>query len=308
MTSVPDRVADRRSGLAYAIGAYGLWGVLPIYFLLLAPSGPIEIVAWRIVLSLVFCVVLLSVTRGWRAFSVIARSRRLVSAMALAGVLIVVNWLVYVYGTLNGHVVETSLGYFINPVVTVLLGVFVLGERLRPLQWASVAIVTVAVLVIAIGYGSIPWIALTLAASFGLYGLLKKKVGSTVDAVSGLTLETAWLTPAAIVALIVIGCAGGLTLGTAGPMHTVLMISAGVVTAVPLLLFASAARRLPLSWIGLAQYLAPLLQFIFGAFVLQEAMPVGRWIGFGLVWVAIIVLTIDMFLAAKPRRASLEGA
>ncbi len=299
---------DRRSGIGFAIGAYGLWGVLPVYFLLLAPSGPVEIVALRVVLSLVFCAILLSVTRGWRAFAAIARNRRLLAAMAIAGLFIVINWLVFVYAALNGQILETSLGYFLNPVVTVLLGVLVLGERLRPLQWASVALVVVAVLVIAIGYGEVPWIALIIAASFALYGFVKKKVGSQVDAISGLTLETAWLTPAAIVTLIVMGSMGGLTLGTAGPGHALLLLGAGVVTAVPLLLFAAASRRLPLTWMGMTQYLAPVLQFLFGAFILQEDMPLERWIGFGLVWVAIIVLSIDMFLSARPRRASVTPA
>ncbi|WP_157157141.1 MULTISPECIES: EamA family transporter RarD [unclassified Diaminobutyricimonas] len=308
MTSSRDPAMDRRSGIGFAIGAYGLWGVLPVYFLLLAPSGPVEIVALRVVLSLVFCAILLSVTRGWRAFAAIARNRRLLAAMAIAGLFIVINWLVFVYAALNGQILETSLGYFLNPVVTVLLGVLVLGERLRPLQWASVALVVVAVLVIAIGYGEVPWIALIIAASFALYGFVKKKVGSQVDAISGLTLETAWLTPAAIVTLIVMGSMGGLTLGTAGPGHALLLLGAGVVTAVPLLLFAAASRRLPLTWMGMTQYLAPVLQFLFGAFILQEDMPLERWIGFGLVWVAIIVLSIDMFLSARPRRASVTPA
>jgi chloramphenicol-sensitive protein RarD len=308
VTSPRDPAADRRSGIGFAIGAYGLWGVLPVYFLLLAPSGPIEIVAWRIVLSLVFCAILLTVTRGWRGFAVIAKNRRLLGAMAIAGLLIVINWLTFVYGTLNGHVLETSLGYFLNPVVTVLLGVLVLGERLRPLQWVSIGMVAVAVLVIAIGYGSVPWIALILAITFGLYGFVKKKVGGQVDAVSGLTLETAWLTPAAIIALIVMASMSGLTLGAAGAVHTILLLSAGVLTAVPLLLFAAAARRLPLTWMGMTQYLAPVLQFLFGAFILQEDMPLERWIGFALVWVAIIILTVDMFLSARPRRASVTPA
>ncbi len=304
MISPSVAAGHRRGGLAYAIGAYGLWGIMPVYFIALAPSGPVEIVAWRIVLSLIFCAVLLTVTRGWRAFAAIAQNPRLTIAMALAGALILVNWLTYVYATLSGQVVETALGYFINPVVTVLLGVFVFAERLRPLQWVSVGLVAVAVLVIGVGYGSVPWIALILAVTFAIYGLVKKKVGGQVDAVAGLTLETAWLTVPAIVALAVIASTGGITLGANGALHTVLLASAGIITAVPLLLFAAAARRLPLSWIGLAQYLAPVLQFAIGVFVLGEDMPPERWFGFALVWVAIIVLTIDMFLSARSRRAS----
>jgi chloramphenicol-sensitive protein RarD len=295
------------AGLGYAIAAYGLWGFLPLFFLTLAPTGAVEIVAWRIVLSLVFCVFLLTVTRGWGRFIAILRDRRTTLIMGLAGIFILANWGVYVYATLSGHVVEASLGYFTNPIVTVLLGVFVLRERLRPLQWASIAISAIAVLVLALNYGNFPWIAIILAFSFGFYGLIKKQVGGRVDAVSGLTLETAWLAPIATAALIAVGVTTGLTIGTISVVHTVLLLSAGAVTAIPLLLFASAARRLPLTYMGLTQYLAPILQFIIGVVVLHEDMPFARWLGFGLVWVALIVLTIDMFIANRPpRRASLE--
>jgi len=295
-------------GLAFAIAAYGLWGLLPIFFVLLAPAGAFEIVAWRILLSLVFCALLLTVTRGWPGFVRIIRDRRTVLIMGLAGFFILINWLVYVFAALNGHVVEAALGYFTNPIVTVLLGVFVLRERLRPLQWISIGISALAVLVLAINYGSFPFIALTLAVSFGLYGLIKKQVGGRVDAVSGLTIETAWLAPLAIAQLIGMAVTTGLTLGTVDTMHTVLLLSAGVVTAVPLLLFAAAARRVPLTILGLAQYIAPILQFLIGVFYFHEEMPAARWVGFGLVWVALIVLTIDIFLRAGPsRRASAEA-
>jgi len=295
------------SGLAFAISAYTLWGFLPVFFVLLAPSSAPEIVAWRIVLSVVFCAILLTVTRGWPALVAIVRDTRTTLILGGAGVLILVNWGVYVFATLTGHVVEAALGYFTNPIVTVLLGVFVLRERLRPLQWVSIGISAVAVLVLAVNYGQFPWIALILAFSFGFYGLVKKQVGGRVDAISGLTLETAWLAPIASVVLIVIAATGGLTAGSAGIPHLLLLMSAGVITAVPLLLFAAGARRLPLSYMGLTQYLAPVIQLIIGVFVLHEDMPFARWLGFGIVWVALIVLTIDMFLAGRaPRRASLE--
>jgi chloramphenicol-sensitive protein RarD len=308
MRTVTNTAAHRsheRSGILFAIGAYGIWGVLPAYFLLLQPAGAIEIVAWRILFSLVFCALLLTVTRKWPGLIAILRQPRLVLTMGLAAALIFVNWQVYVFGTLSGHVIETSLGYFINPIVTVLLGVVLLGERLRPLQWIAVGISGAAVLVLAINYGALPWISLTLAFSFGLYGLIKKRVGGSVDAVSGLTIETAWLVPVAIVQLVIVGAGAGITFGTVSAWHTAALISAGVVTAVPLLLFAAAARRLPLVYMGLIQYLAPVLQFLFGAFVLREAMPMARWLGFGLVWVALIVLSIDLFVAgSRSRRAS----
>ncbi len=288
-------------GAVYALLAYVLWGFLPVYFLALVPSGPWEIVSWRIVLSLAFCAILLTVTRGWGALWRIVRQRRLLALTALAGLLIFVNWSTYLYGTLTGHVLEASLGYFINPLVTVLLAVLVLRERLRVAQWIAIGIAVVAVLVIVLGYGSFPWIALTLAFSFGIYGLVKNRIGPSVDAVSGLTLESAWLTPVAAALLIWVGVTDGISFGTAGPWHAVLLALAGAVTAAPLLLFAAGARRAPLSIIGLLQFIAPIMQFVIGVWLLHETMTVERWIGFGLVWVALIVLTIDQLV--HPRRA-----
>ena len=307
MTSAPptpDRVTG--SGLAFAVTAYLLWGILPLAFVLVIASGPVEIVAWRIVFSLIFCALLLTVTRGWRRFLVIARDRRTTGTLALAAVFILVNWSVFIWATVNGHVVEASLGYFTNPIVTVLLGVLVLRERLRPLQWVAVGVSAVAVLVLAIGYGSFPWIALSLAFSFGLYGLVKKQVGPKADAIGGLTMETLVLAPLAIVALVVMQLVTGLTIGTISTLHTVVMLSVGVLTAIPLILFAAAARRLPLVYLGLVQYLAPILQLIIGVWVLHEAMPPERWLGFGIVWVALAILTIDMFTRGRSSRADAE--
>lgn len=296
-------------GLVYAIAAYGLWGFLPGYFLLLEPASAWEIVAFRVLMSLAFCAVLLTVTRGWRGFVGLSRQPRVLLTMALAGALIYVNWQVFVLATVTGHVVESSLGYFINPIITVALGVVLLRERLRPLQWTAVGVSLVAIIVIAIGYGAFPWIALALAGSFGFYGFIKKRVGAQVDAVSGLTLETAWLTPVAIVQLVITGATVGSSFGQVDAVHTALMVGTGVVTAVPLLLFASAARRLPLVALGLTQYLTPVLQFLTGVFLLHEPMPTGRWIGFCLVWLALVLLTIDMIRAARSgRRASLPVA
>ncbi|NQX36164.1 EamA family transporter RarD [Herbiconiux sp. VKM Ac-2851] len=300
---MPDRSAPAltfRSGLLYAVGAYVLWGVFPLYFLLMQPAGAFEIVAWRILFSLVFCALLLTVTRGWRPFLAIARQPRLLFLMALAGLLIYINWQTYILGTLSGQVVETSLGYFINPIVTVLLSVLVLREKLRMLQWAAIGISLVAVLVLAVGHGTVPWLALVLAASFGTYGLVKKHVGPRVDAVSGLSLETAWLAPLATVQLIVVSMLpGGLVFGTVSPVHTGLMLLSGVATAVPLLMFASATRRLPLAYVGFIQFVAPILQFAIGVFVLHEPMPPERWAGFAVVWVAVLVLIVDMARAAR---------
>ncbi|MDQ1123197.1 EamA family transporter RarD [Microbacterium trichothecenolyticum] len=289
-------------GALYAFGAYLLWGLLPLYFLQLRPTGAFEVVAWRIILAFVFCLLLLTVLRAWRAFLAILRQPRLLGLTALAGALIYVNWQTYLYGTLSDRVVETSLGYFINPIVTVLLGVVVLRERLRPLPWIAVGLAVVAVVVIVAGYGSFPWVALVLAFSFGFYGLVKKQIGPSVDAVSGLTLESMWLLPVAGVQLAVVGVVSGLTLGTAGTLHAALLLAAGAVTAVPLLLFASGARRVPLTVIGLLQFVAPILQFVIGVWILGEAMTPERWIGFALVWVALVILSVDSVAAARRHR------
>ena len=292
------------SGMGFAVAAYLLWGILPILFFALRDSGAPEIVAWRIVLSLVFCVLVITVTRGWGRLVAIFKDRRTMLSLALAAAFILVNWTVYVFASVSGHVVEASLGYFTNPIVTVLLGVIVLRERLRPLQWVALGTSVVAVLVIAIGYGAFPWIAIALAFSFGFYGLVKKQVGPKADAVSGLAIETAVLAPAATVALVVIALTSGLSFGSLGAGHTALMLSLGVATSIPLILFAAAARRLPLIYLGLVQYIAPILQLIVGVVLLHEEMPLERWIGFGIVWLALVLLTVDMFLAAGRQRGA----
>jgi chloramphenicol-sensitive protein RarD len=294
-----DPTRERALGGVYAFTAYFLWGFLPLYFLALPPTGPFEVVAWRILLSLAFCAVLLTLTRSWGKLWAILHNRRLVFWTIVAGLLIYVNWQVFLVGVLTGHVIEGSLGYFINPIVTVLLGVLVLKERLRPAQWTAIAISGVAVLVIVVGYGSFPWIALTLAASFGTYGLVKKQIGPSVDAVSGLTLESLWLVPLAVVQLIVVGVTTGLTMGQVSAGHTLLLLLAGAVTATPLLFFAAGARRTPLVVIGLLQFVAPVLQFITGAWIMGEPMPLERWIGFGLVWLSLLVLSVDSLRHAR---------
>jgi len=297
-----DAARERRLGGIYAFTAYFIWGFLPLYFLLLAPTGPWEIVAWRIVLSLAFCALLLTITRTWGKLITILRNRRLVVWTIAAGALIYVNWQIFLIAALTGHVVETSLGYFINPIVTVLLGVLVLHERLRIAQWIALGIATAAVLVIILGYHSFPWIALSLAFSFGLYGLVKKQIGPSVDAVSGLTLESLWLMPIAVIQLVVVGMTTGLTIGSVSPIHTVLLLLAGVATATPLLFFAAGARRAPLTLIGILQFVAPILQFVFGVWLLHEPMPPERWMGFALVWVALTLLTVDSLVAARRSR------
>lgn len=292
-------------GVVQALVAYGLWGLMPLLFAAMAPAGAFEIVAWRIVFGLVFCAIAIAVTRSWLRTRTLIAQRRVMGVMAIAAVLILVNWTVYVVATTTGHTVEAALGYFINPLVTIALGVVVLRERLRPAQWTAVGISVVAVVVIAVGYGRMPWISLALAFSFGLYGLVKKRVGGSVDALSGLTIETVWLLPIAVVALVVLGVTGiggGVTFSGAGWGHVLVTVLTGPATAVPLLLFASSARRISLSTLGLTQYLAPIMQLLVGVLVQHEAMSPSRWVGFGVVWLALVVLTVDSFAAARGAR------
>ena len=294
-----------RDGFLAAAAAYGLWGLLPAYFVALDPSGPIEILAFRIVLSLIFCTVILAIMRRLPRTAALLRDPSILRLSALAAVLILINWSVYVYASLNQFIVEAALGYFINPLVTVALGVIVLKEKLRPLQWGALALAVVAVVVLAVGYGSVPVISLTLAFSFGFYGFVKNRMGPSVKSLDSLTLETLWLTPIAVGLLIWVFFSSGLTIGTLGPLHTALLLMAGAVTSIPLLFFGAAARRLPLSVIGLMQYLAPVMQFTFGVAIMGEPMPLERWIGFSLVWVALVILSVD---ALSNRRNRLPSA
>jgi chloramphenicol-sensitive protein RarD len=277
-------VPDTRRGVLYGIGAYGLWGLFPLYWPLLKPAGPLEILAHRIMWSLAAVLAFLAVRRRWTWIRRL-EPRRL-ALLALAAGLITVNWGTYIYAVNSGRTIESALGYFITPLVSVALGVLVLRERLRAWQWTAVGTGTVAVGVLAADYGRPPWIALALAGSFGTYGLVKKFAAT--GSVEGLTVETAILfAPALAVSLLV----PHRTFAGAG--HIALLVGAGLVTAVPLLLFNSAATRVPLTVIGMLQYLAPVLQFLIGLLVQHEAMPASRWAGFVLVWTALIILTAD---------------
>lgn len=294
---------DTTAGILFGIGAYGLWGLLPLYFYVLHPAGAVEIVANRVVWSLLFCVLLITITRSWRVLAAAFRNRTVIVPLSIAAALIAVNWLTYTYGVTTGQAVEASLGYFINPLVSVLLGVFVLKEKLRPLQWAAVGIGFIAVGVLTVSYGKLPWIALTLALSFGLYGFVKKRVGPRADAITSLTVETIVLAPLAAATMIVLALTGAASLATNGAGHFWLLVASGVITAVPLLFFGASARRLPMTTIGLLQYFAPVLQFIVALVVFKETMTLDRWMGFGVVWLALLVLTLDMLVSA--RRTSL---
>jgi chloramphenicol-sensitive protein RarD len=293
-------VDDRRPGLAFGLGAYALWGLFPLYFPLLEPAGGLEIVAHRVVWSLLFIALLLTVLRGWPRVRAAVVDRRALLILVGAAVLISTNWLVFVYGVNSGQVVETSLGYFINPLVSVLLGVVVLSERLRTAQWVAVAIAAAGVTVLTVDYGRPPWIALALAATFGLYGLLKKLV--RVAAAPGLFLETALVVLPALVVLAVLHLRGEGTGGNSGTGHLLLLVGSGVATAVPLLLFAAATSRIPLSTVGLLQYLTPSMQLAIGVFVYDEPMPALRLVGFVIVWLALAVFTVDGLRAARASR------
>ena len=293
--------SEVRRGTLFGAAAYLLWGVFPLYFPLLKPTGAVEILLHRVVWTLVACLAVLALVGGWGRLADVLRSARRMALLAVAAVVIAVNWGVYIYGVNSGQVVQAALGYFINPVVTVLIGVVVLRERLRPLQWAAVALGVVAVAVLTVAYGRPPWIALTLALSFAAYGLAKNRIGRGVGALTSLTLETAILTPLALGLLVWLEASGRGTAWSQDVGHAALLATTGIVTAVPLLFFAAAARRVPLTTIGLLQYLAPVLQFVIGVAVFREEMPASRWAGFVLVWVALTVLTADTLRTARSR-------
>ncbi len=309
MTPSPSAGGLDRTGVLHGIAAYVIWGAFPLYFRLLDASGAVEIVLHRVLWSLVFCVALTALLRG-TAWPPLREPRRLVLP-GIAAFVLALNWGTYIYGVNSGQVVETSLGYFINPIVTVLLGVVVLRERLRPLQWTALAIGAVAVAVLTYDYGRPPWIALTLAVSFGFYGLVKNRVGVRTGPVTGLTTETLVLAPLALAGVAWFGSTGEATFLLDAPRQALLLASTGIATVVPLLLFASAARRIPLSTIGLLQYLAPVLQLLAGITFLGESLTGVRLVGFAIVWTALAVLTLDSLRHARRRRAAqraLQGA
>ncbi|MGC4110957.1 MAG: EamA family transporter RarD [Nocardioides sp.] len=284
-------MSESRRGLTLGVAAYLMWGAFPLYWPLLEPAGAIEILAHRIAWSLVTMGLLVVLTGRSASFRAMLRDRRVVGLLTLAACLITVNWATYIWGVNNGHVVETSLGYFINPLVTVLMGVLLLGERLRRGQWVAVGVAATAVVVLTLDYGRLPWIALVLALSFGSYGLCKKQAGA--PAVESITYETVVIGPFAAAYVVWLMATGSSNFGNHGAGHALLFVSTGIVTAVPLICFGGAAIRVPLTTLGLLQYLTPILQFALGVLHFHEDMPTGRWIGFALVWVALAVFTAD---------------
>ncbi|GAA2566631.1 EamA family transporter RarD [Streptomyces sp. NPDC000678] len=299
--------AERRIGLLNGFAAYGMWGLVPLFWPLLKPAGAVEILAHRMVWSLFFVGAALLVIRRWAWLGELLRQPRRLALIAVAAAVITVNWGVYIWSVNSGHVVEASLGYFINPLVTIAMGVLLLKERLRPVQWAAVGVGASAVLVLTLGYGRPPWISLCLAFSFATYGLVKKKVN--LGGVESLAAETAIQFLPALGYLLWLSARGDSTFATEGAGHAALLAATGIVTALPLVCFGAAAIRVPLSTLGLLQYLAPVFQFLLGILYFKEAMPPERWAGFALVWLALTLLTWDALRTARrAARALADGA
>ena len=296
-----DDVSEHRRGFLMGAAAYAMWGLFPLYWRLLEPAGAVEILAHRVVWSLVTMVVLTVALRRTPHLRAILHNRRVLALLVVASIVIAFNWGGFIYGVNAGRVVEVSLGYFINPLVTVLLGVLVLGEKLRTLQWCAIGIAALAVVILTIDYGHPPWIALLLAGSFGTYGLAKKKAG--VEAVESLTFETMLLVPVALAYIWWLSATGDSNFGSHGVGHALLLTTTGLVTAVPLICFGAAAIRIPMTTLGLLQYLAPTIQFVLGLVVFHEQMTGVKWIGFTLVWLALAIFTGE---ALRHRRRQLQ--
>jgi chloramphenicol-sensitive protein RarD len=299
-------MGEGRKGFVLGAAAYGMWGVFPLYWPLLEPAGAVELLAHRVVWSALVMVLLVALLRRTARVRTLLGSPRSRLLLLLASVVISVNWGVFIWGVNNDHVVETSLGYFINPLVTVLAGVLILGERLRPLQWAALGLAAAAVLGLAVENGRPPWVALALAFSFASYGLLKKKVNA--GAIEGLTVETLIIAPVALGYLVWLGSTGGSHALEDPPWHLVLLATSGAVTALPLICFGGAATRVPLTTLGLLQYLAPTLQFLLGVTLLAEPMSTGRWIGFAVIWLALAIFSVDSLRQRQLTRLRVEAS
>ena len=293
---VEDKAKVRSLGLLFGVSAYTLWGLFPIYWPLLKPANPLEIVSHRAVWTLVFCFIILALTKTLKSTLSLLKRPKIVAGLFLGSILISINWIIYIYAANNEHVVEASLGYYINPIVVIATGVIVLKEKMRPLQWLAVGIATLGVAVLTIDYGRLPWIALGLALSWGSYGLVKKQLG--LGALEGLSIETLLSSGFYLAYLIWLGNSGeghftySLTL-------TVLLIGGGAVTAIPLLLFNGSTNRLPLTLIGLLQYITPTIQFCIGVWYYNEDMSTARWVGFLIIWVALMSLATDLVKSSR---------
>lgn len=292
--------SEETKGIVYGLAAYLGWGFAPIYWPLLQPSTPYEVLAHRVVWSVVFLVILNTAMRNWapiRAAWADHRSRRL---LVLASGLITINWGLYIWSVNHEHVVDASLGYFMTPLVSVALGVLILGERMRPAQWMAVGIAFASIVILTVDAGQVPWIGLILAATFGSYGLVKKLAG--VEAIASLTIETMVAFPVGLAYLLWLAGHEQLAFGHTSFGHTLTVLSAGVITAVPLLGFGAAAVRVPLVTLGLMQYFSPVVQFLVGILIIGEAMTPARWVGFLLLWLGLVVYSVDMVRASRAVR------
>ncbi|MCL1898536.1 MAG: EamA family transporter RarD [Micrococcales bacterium] len=294
-----------REGLVLATASYVWWGFLPLYLRLAAPTGTFELIAQRVVWSLLVCLVLLTATGQWRAFTKAATKGRTVGKLAVAGSLLMVNWTTFVYAAMTSQLIDAALGYFLNPLVSVALGVGLLAERLRPLQWVAIAVSTFGVLALWLSANHFPWISLVLAVTFGLYGYIEKTAGAGIPAIATLAVETAVLVPPALVFLAWWTWAGRQTFTGFGVGHELVMVGLGLATVLPLWLANAAFRRLPLSVMGQIQFLGPTLQFLTGLLILHEEMPMARWVGFATVWAALLLTGYDAWRQARQTRASL---
>ena len=289
-------MSKNKLGLLFGVSAYSLWGAFPLYWILLEPANPLEIVSNRAVWTLVFCFIVLAGTKALKSTLETLKRPMVAVKLFLSSLLVSINWLVYIWATNNEHVVEASLGYYINPLIIIGFGVIFLKEKMRGLQWAAVTIASMGVLILTLDYGRLPWIALTLAISWGSYGLVKKQLG--LGALEGLAIETFISSFFYLGYLIYIGNKGTGQFGQDWGL-TLLLMSAGAITAIPLLLFNGSTNRLPFTTIGLLQYITPTLQFSIGVWVLNEDMPTARWIGFLIIWVALVTLTIDLIKSSR---------
>ena len=293
------RKSESSVGLLYGLSAYLIWGSFPLIIAAASFADPFEVVVWRVVFGFIFAALLVSIVGGWKEILQIVKSAQRLKWVAVASLMIYINWVVYVVAVATGNVIESSLGYFINPLVTVLFAVLLLKEKLRPMQWVALSIGAVAVVVLTLDYGRLPFIAIALAVSFGIYSLAKNRVGKKIPALQSFTIESGLVVPVALVQLWLVSQSAQIMLFS-GFVETSILVGFGILTAIPLILFGAAASRVPLSTIGFIQYLTPTIQFSIGFFVFGEPMPAVRWIGFALVWVSLAILTVDALKRKRP--------
>jgi chloramphenicol-sensitive protein RarD len=293
---VTSKRSEHSLGLLFGVGSYVLWGLFPLYWPLLQPASPLEIVSHRAVWTLVFCLIVLALSKQLHSMIAIVKKPKIMAGLFLTTILVSINWLTYIWATNNGHVVEAALGYYINPLIIIAFGVLLLREKMRPLQWLAVGIAAIGVAILTFDYGRLPWVAISLALSWGTYGLVKKKLD--LGALDGLAIETLISLIPYVGYLIYLGSQGTGQFGQSSGL-TILLISAGAVTAIPLLLFNGSTTRLPYSTIGLLQYITPTIQFSIGVWVRHEDMPAARWIGFVVIWLALIALAVDLVRSSR---------